>query len=79
MERSGRLFLSEKATSGNVSATYNGTYADINGGYSYDNHMRRLNYGVQGGVLLHRNGLTLSQPMDDTIILVKALAQRVSP
>ncbi|ECZ7025044.1 fimbrial outer membrane usher protein [Salmonella enterica] len=62
----------EKATSGNVSATYNGTYADINGGYSYDNHMRRLNYGVQGGVLLHRNGLTLSQPMDDTIILVKA-------
>ncbi|EOO6693429.1 fimbria/pilus outer membrane usher protein, partial [Escherichia coli] len=31
----------EKATSGNVSATYNGTYADINGGYSYDNHMRR--------------------------------------
>ncbi|MCD3180084.1 fimbria/pilus outer membrane usher protein, partial [Salmonella enterica subsp. enterica serovar Enteritidis] len=28
--------------------------------------------GVQGGVLLHRNGLTLSQPMDDTIILVKA-------
>ncbi len=55
-----------------MSATYNGTYADINGGYSYDNHMRRLNYGVQGGVLLHRNGLTLSQPMDDTIILVKA-------
>ncbi len=31
----------KKATSGNGGRNYNGTYADINGGYSYDNHMRR--------------------------------------
>ncbi len=63
-----------------MSATYNGTYADINGGYGYDNRARRLDYGVQGGVLLpYRNGLTLSQPMDDTIMWLETTAQRIVP
>lgn len=31
-----------------------------------------MNYGVSGGVVVHRNGVTLSQPLGDTNILVKA-------
>lgn len=62
----------DKETSSNVNATYDGSYADVNAGYSYDQHMRRANYGIQGGILVHRDGVTLSQPMNDTVILVKA-------
>ena len=29
-------------------------------------------YGVSGGVLAHANGITLSQPLNDTVVLVKA-------
>ena len=62
----------DKETSSNINATYDGAWADVNAGYSYDQHMRRANYGIQGGILVHKNGITLSQPMNDTVILVKA-------
>ncbi len=41
-------------------------------GYGYDRHRRQVNYGVQGGVLVHQNGVTLSQPLGDTVALVQA-------
>ncbi|MFZ1872061.1 MAG: fimbria/pilus outer membrane usher protein, partial [Chania sp.] len=41
-------------------------------GYVYDKSQQRLNYGVQGGVMLHENGLTLSQSLGETVVLVKA-------
>ncbi|WP_435050931.1 fimbria/pilus outer membrane usher protein [Escherichia coli] len=33
---------------------------------------RQLYYGLSGGILAHANGLTLSQPLGDTLILVRA-------
>ncbi len=33
---------------------------------------KRLYYGLSGGILAHANGLTLSQPLGDTLILVRA-------
>ena len=62
----------EKAVSGSLNANYSGSFAALNAGYSYDSNMKRINYGIQGGALLHRDGLTLSQPLNETIILVKA-------
>lgn len=58
--------------SGNASADYKGGLGEANVGYSYDKSQDRLNYGLQGGILLHENGLTLSQPMNETVVLVKA-------
>lgn len=29
-------------------------------------------YGLSGGILAHANGVTLSQPMNDTVVLIKA-------
>ncbi|MCV4566528.1 fimbria/pilus outer membrane usher protein, partial [Escherichia coli] len=34
--------------------------------------IKQLYYGVSGGVLAHANGITLSQPLNDTVVLVKA-------
>jgi len=58
--------------SGNLNADYRGTYGEVIGGYAYDDNSQRLNYGVQGGVIVHENGLTLGQPMSETVALVAA-------
>ncbi|MDT3253655.1 fimbria/pilus outer membrane usher protein [Serratia sp. root2] len=57
---------------GNIQADYKGSLAELNLGYGYDRHRRQVNYGIQGGVLVHQNGITLSQPLGDTIALVQA-------
>lgn len=62
----------ESSTTGNVNADWRATYGELNGGYSYDHNSQRLNYGASGGMVLHENGLTLSQPLGETIALVKA-------
>lgn len=59
-------------TAGNVTADYRGGLGQVNVGYGYDKQQRRLNYGVQGGLVVHENGLTLSQPLGETIALVRA-------
>ncbi|MBT1850635.1 fimbria/pilus outer membrane usher protein (plasmid) [Enterobacter hormaechei] len=63
---------SDTSSTGNVNADYRGTYGEMTGGYSYDSNSSRVNYGVSGGMVLHKDGLTLSQPLGETIALVKA-------
>ncbi|MFZ1873726.1 MAG: fimbria/pilus outer membrane usher protein [Chania sp.] len=58
--------------SGSLNADYRGTYGQVNAGYGYDNNNQRLNYGVQGGVVVHENGVTFGQPLGETAALVKA-------
>ncbi|WP_424589368.1 fimbria/pilus outer membrane usher protein [Buttiauxella sp.] len=57
---------------GNLSADYRGTYGEVNGGYAYDRNSERLNYGLQGGIVAHENGVTFGQPLGETIALVQA-------
>lgn len=40
--------------------------------YSHSDDIKQLYYGVSGGVLAHANGVTLGQPLNDTVVLVKA-------
>ncbi|MDN8559084.1 fimbrial biogenesis usher protein [Citrobacter werkmanii] len=58
--------------SGNASLTWRETYNNLNLGYNYNDDSRQVNYGVSGGMVLHGSGLTLSQPLGDTNILVAA-------
>ena len=44
----------------------------MNGGYSYSKDSQFINYGLNGGVLVHADGITLGQEMAETNILVKA-------
>lgn len=57
---------------GNIGASYQGTYGNVNFGYSHSNSYRQTSYGLTGGAALHANGLTLSQPLGDTSILIAA-------
>ncbi|WEF28110.1 fimbrial biogenesis outer membrane usher protein [Klebsiella aerogenes] len=61
-----------EGNSGNMSADYRGTYAEVNAAYAYDRDMQRVNYGLQGGIVAHANGITLGQSLNDTIALVAA-------
>lgn len=57
---------------GTLNGDYKGTYGEVTAGYSYDKNSNRVNYGLQGGVVAHENGVTLSQPLGETNVLIKA-------
>lgn len=61
-----------EGASGSASLGYRGTYNNLNLGYNYSADSHQVNYGIAGGVVVHRNGITLSQPLGDTNILVAA-------
>lgn len=61
-----------EGANGYASADYKGGYGEVNVGYGYDRSQQRMDYGLQGGILLHENGVTLSQPLSETVALVKA-------
>ncbi|BDH44715.1 outer membrane usher protein [Salmonella enterica subsp. enterica serovar Choleraesuis] len=60
------------ATSGNLQANYRSRYNQSNIGYSYSHRDRsqQINYGMNGGIVMHQGGVTLSQPLGDTFGLV---------
>ena len=60
--------------SGTVSADYKGSYGEVNGGYNYDKYSNQVNYGLQGSLVAHQYGVTLSQPVSDmsSMALVRA-------
>lgn len=57
---------------GDATLQYEGRRGDYNLGYSYSDNSRNLSYGISGGAVLHGGGLTLSQPLGNTNILVSA-------
>lgn len=58
--------------SGSANVDYRGTYGSTSLGYSYSRDYRQVNYGISGGAVMHRNGLTLGQQPGTTSILVAA-------
>lgn len=59
-------------SSGNASANLQGSYGTAGIGYSYSNDSHDYNVSASGGMVFHQNGITLSQSLGDTNILVKA-------
>ncbi len=57
---------------GDIAMQYRGATGDYYLSYGYSPHSRQYNYGVSGGVVLHDDGVTLSQPLGNTNILIKA-------
>ncbi len=62
----------DQQSNGNLALSYRGSNGIVNGGYSYNSHSQRLNYGVQGGMVLHPEGITFSQPLGETVAIVRA-------
>lgn len=61
-----------EGSGGYASLDYQGTYARLNTAYSYDHDQKRVNYGIEGGVVAHAHGVTLSQALGETAALVEA-------
>ncbi|EXF95615.1 fimbrial outer membrane usher protein SthC [Pseudomonas fluorescens HK44] len=59
-------------SSGNLSSTYRGAYGEASASYNYGESTQQVTYGVQGGVVVHPYGVTLSQPLGDTVALIRA-------
>ena len=51
---------------------YIGSRGRIGGSYSYSPGRRDINMQAEGGIVLHKGGVTFSQPLGDTNILVSA-------
>lgn len=63
---------STNGESGNANAQLQGAYGTAALGYSYAQGTHDYTLQLSGGVVAHRNGITLSQPLGETNILVKA-------
>ncbi|MBC6559016.1 fimbrial biogenesis outer membrane usher protein [Citrobacter braakii] len=63
---------SDTGATGSATADYKAAYGEYQAGYNHTRHTRQLNYGAMGGVVVHPYGLTLSQPLGDTLALVRA-------
>lgn len=57
---------------GYASLNYQGTYAKVNAAYNYDHNQQQVNYGIEGGMVAHAHGITLSQALGETSALVEA-------
>ncbi|MCG8709350.1 fimbrial biogenesis outer membrane usher protein [Brenneria sp. 4F2] len=58
--------------SGNASINYKNAYSEANAGYNYAADTRQFNAALRGGIVAHPYGVTLSQPLSDTLMLVRA-------
>lgn len=63
---------SGQRASGSMFSDYKGTYGEVSAGYNYSGDTEQVTYGAQGGVLVHPYGVTFSQPLGDTAVLVRA-------
>lgn len=59
---------------GSANIGYDGSWGSATAGYNYSNNgdYQQLNVGLNGGVVVHDEGITLSQPLGDTNVLIAA-------
>lgn len=64
--------------SGSASLSYKAGYGNMNVGYNYSDNgnSRQTTYGLSGGMVVHQHGVTLSQPLGETNVLVEAPGAR---
>lgn len=63
---------SRNGSSGSLNTSWQGESGRASGGYSYSQHEHAWNWDFSGGVLAHANGVTFSQSLGDTNVLIKA-------
>ncbi|HBR6925111.1 TPA: fimbrial biogenesis outer membrane usher protein [Klebsiella pneumoniae] len=57
---------------GSSSANYKGRHGEYQLGYNYSRDNRQVSVGAMGGVVVHPYGISTTQPLGETIALVKA-------
>jgi outer membrane usher protein len=59
------------SSSGLLNLAWRGTYGELQGSYSHSQSSRQLSTEIAGGVVIHRHGITLGQPLGQTVVLVE--------
>lgn len=57
---------------GNAGLNHRGGYGNSSLGYSYSDDYQRVNYGLSGALIAHRNGLTQGQQVMESAVLIAA-------
>ena len=59
---------------GTASLNYDASWGSANAGYNYNDSgdYQQVNYGLSGGIVVHDEGITLSQPLGETNVLIAA-------
>lgn len=60
------------SVSGNASANYKASFGEYQLGYNYSRNNRQVTVGAMGGVVVHPYGVSFSQPLGETMVLIKA-------
>ncbi|RMM65250.1 fimbrial biogenesis outer membrane usher protein [Pseudomonas savastanoi] len=63
---------SDQRSGSDLHASWNGASGQVGVGYGYSATSRQANMDVSGGVIVHHDGVTLSQQLSDTVALVSA-------
>ena len=59
-------------SAGNLNLNYTGANGSGGVGYGYDHYSRNVNASLNGGLLVHRHGITLAPMLGDAVALVSA-------
>lgn len=62
----------QDSSSGSANLNYKGRYGNVTLGRSQGSGYGQTNLGLAGGIVAHGDGVTLSQPLGETIALVRA-------
>ncbi|WP_258869456.1 fimbria/pilus outer membrane usher protein [Pseudomonas fluorescens] len=62
----------QAGASSSVSLGYQGSKGNVDFNHSYGRQFQQTSLGVSGGLVVHAGGVTLSQPLHDTLVLVEA-------
>jgi outer membrane usher protein len=63
---------SQNGNSGSLNMSWQGASGRASGGYNYSKNEHAYNWDLSGGVVAHSNGVTFSQSLGDTNVLIKA-------
>lgn len=62
----------QQQNGGNAQLAWLAPYSDLALGYSYGDDTKRINYGMNGAVVVHRHGITLAHTLGETFGLIEA-------
>lgn len=72
--------IREQLTSGNtatgdnsnINLTWDGTYGEVTGNYSYNKNVSQMSAGISGGIVAYNGGVIFSQRLGDTTAIIEA-------
>jgi outer membrane usher protein len=62
----------DQVSNSNLNLGYQGSKGNVSAGYGYSGDMRSMNVNLNGGAVVHAEGVTLSRPLGTSVALISA-------